>query len=391
MPGQFYLSHLCLFPLLLRLAELGASTVGELRKLSLAKLQSTLGVKTGQQLFRMARGKDERKVQVDHVRKTVSAEVNYGIRFSSWREAETFLGQLSDEVAERLQKVGKRGRSITLKLMVRADGAAEETSKFLGHGVCDNLSRSSQLLTGTDSADTILREVISLAKAGGIEPDRWRGVGVSVARLDDKGEANQSLLKFLTKGKKEVGEKRENKSMDNPHLISIKPKVKSLTEDPKLQNDFYEDGEERPDPSFLAALPPDLRAEVEAQFAPKSGEAHELYRMLEQNGPHESLKISQSNASVERKGLSSVESETSTSKNLKPMASASPNCTEVDPQFMAEMPADIREELEEHQRERKRTKEMEELESKQRKINEIESVSPAEASFSQLDPEVLMT
>ena len=150
------------------MAELGASTVGELRKLSLAKLQSTLGVKTGQQLFRMARGKDERKVQVDHVRKTVSAEVNYGIRFSSWREAETFLGQLSDEVAERLQKVGKRGRSITLKLMVRADGAAEETSKFLGHGVCDNLSRSSQLLTGTDSADTILREVISLAKAGGL-------------------------------------------------------------------------------------------------------------------------------------------------------------------------------------------------------------------------------
>ena len=113
--------------------------------------------------------------------------------------------------------------------------------------------------------------------------------------------------------------------------------------------------------------------------------------MLEQNGPHESLKISQSNASAERKGLSSVESETSTSKNLKPMASASPNCTEVDPQFMAEMPADIREELEEHHRERKRTKEMEELESKQRKINEIESVSPAEASFSQLDPEVLMT
>ena len=165
----------------------------------------------------------------------------------------------------------------------------------------------------------------------------------------------------------------------------------SLTEDPKLQNDFYEDGEERPHPSFLAALPPDLRAEVEAQFAPKSGEAHEIYRMLEQNGPHESLKISQSNASVERKGLSSMESETSTSKNLKPMASASPNCTEVDPQFMAEMPADIREELEEHQRERKRTKEMEELESKQRKINEIESVSPAEASFSQLDPEVLMT
>ena len=84
------------------------STVGELRKLSLSKLQSSLGAKTGQHLFKMARGRDERKVQVEHVRKTVSAEVNYGIRFASWREAETFLGQLAGEVAERLQKVNRQ-------------------------------------------------------------------------------------------------------------------------------------------------------------------------------------------------------------------------------------------------------------------------------------------
>ena len=84
------------------------STVGELRKLSLSKLQSSLWAKTGQHLFKMARGRDERKVQVEHVRKTVSAEVNYGIRFASWREAETFLGQLAGEVAERLQKVIKK-------------------------------------------------------------------------------------------------------------------------------------------------------------------------------------------------------------------------------------------------------------------------------------------
>ena len=95
-----------LYPFLQRLAALGASTVGELRQISLPKLQSGLGAKTGQQLFNMARGRDERKVQVEHVRKTVSAEVNYGIRFASWSEAETFLGQLAGEVADRLQKVG---------------------------------------------------------------------------------------------------------------------------------------------------------------------------------------------------------------------------------------------------------------------------------------------
>jgi len=53
---------------------------------------------------------------------------------------------------------------------------------------------------------------------------------------------------------------------------------------------------------------------------------------------------------------------------------------------MAEMPADIREELEEHQRERKRLKAKEEERSN---VKEEERLSPAEASFSQLDPEVL--
>ena len=106
LPGQFkLLSYFYIFLMLQRLAALGASTVGELRQISLPKLQSSLGAKTGQHLFKMARGRDERKVQVEHVRKTVSAEVNYGIRFASWSEAETFLGQLAGEVADRLQKV----------------------------------------------------------------------------------------------------------------------------------------------------------------------------------------------------------------------------------------------------------------------------------------------
>ena len=40
-----------------------------------------------------------------------------------------------------MPQVGRRGRTVTLKLMARAEGAPEETSKFLGHGICDSLSR----------------------------------------------------------------------------------------------------------------------------------------------------------------------------------------------------------------------------------------------------------
>ena len=286
--------------------------------------------------------------------------------------------------------MGKKGRSITLKLMVRADGADIETSKFLGHGVCDNLSRSSQLLTGTDSAELILKEVVSLAKAVGIDSDQWRGVGVSISRLEDRGEANQSLLRFLTKGKKEAGRGGKEKLVSNnaEEVDDLKDSLaEHLVEQTVFDSHSKDADEGKPDPGFLAALPPDLRAEVEAEWRQSRREAQsaeELVRIQEQNCLNKRLDTVQStlNESVERKGTSSlsleVESSCSKSKELQPQK-ASPTSTQFDPQFMAEMPADIREELEEHQRERKRLK-----------VKEAERLSPAEASFPQLDPEVLI-
>ena len=164
-----------------RLQAMGAATVGQLAGLSLARLQEVLGAKTGQNLYSMARGRDDRGIELEQViltflivliilifqvRKTVSAEVNYGIRFSSWPEAETFLGQLAAEVSSRLRALARKGRGVTLKLMVRAAGAPQQTSKFLGHGVCDSLSKSTVLRTATSCPEVILREMSSLARCG---------------------------------------------------------------------------------------------------------------------------------------------------------------------------------------------------------------------------------
>lgn len=64
------------------------------------------------------RGIDDRELTFGHVRKSVSAEVNYGIRFQSQEEAEKFLHQLSCEVKNRLQEIQMKTKCITLKLMV---------------------------------------------------------------------------------------------------------------------------------------------------------------------------------------------------------------------------------------------------------------------------------
>lgn len=55
-------------------------------------------------------------------------------------DVERFLSELSGEVQNRLKAIGKRGRTIALKLKVRQDGASRTTAKFMGKRllICSN-------------------------------------------------------------------------------------------------------------------------------------------------------------------------------------------------------------------------------------------------------------
>lgn len=86
-------------------------------------LQSELGKKGGETIQEQARGIDKRPLNFDHERKSVSADVNYGIRFNTQKEALNFLESLSTEVHTRLTETGMRARCLTLKLLVRAKDA----------------------------------------------------------------------------------------------------------------------------------------------------------------------------------------------------------------------------------------------------------------------------
>lgn len=65
-----------------KLASLGIKTCGDLQCMAMAKLQKEFGPKTGQMLYRFCRGLDDRPVRTEKERKSVSAEINYGIRFT---------------------------------------------------------------------------------------------------------------------------------------------------------------------------------------------------------------------------------------------------------------------------------------------------------------------
>lgn len=68
-----------------KLKLMGVTTCGQLQEIPQSTLQKEFGPKTGLSLYRGCRGQDDRLIKTNQERKSVSAEVNYGIRFKSVR------------------------------------------------------------------------------------------------------------------------------------------------------------------------------------------------------------------------------------------------------------------------------------------------------------------
>nr|XP_045003674.1 DNA repair protein REV1 isoform X7 [Jaculus jaculus] len=166
-----------------KLASLGIKTCGDLQYMTMAKLQKEFGPKTGQMLYRFCRGLDDRPVRTEKERKSVSAEINYGIRFTQPKEAEAFLLSLSEEIQRRLEAAGMKGKRLTLKIMVRKPGAPIETAKYGGHGICDNIARTVTLDQATDSAKIIGKATLNMFHTMKLNISDMRGVGIQVNQL----------------------------------------------------------------------------------------------------------------------------------------------------------------------------------------------------------------
>ncbi|XP_029651504.1 DNA repair protein REV1-like isoform X1 [Octopus sinensis] len=210
-----------------KLQHLSVETCEDLQKIPLVKLQQSFGQKTGQMLYNSCRGIDNRRLELEHNRKSVSAEINYGIRFTKESDMEDFLLNLSGEVERRLKNVNKRGKSITLKLMVRREDAPLETAKYMGHGLCNNISRAMSVAIATDNAARIARECMTLFKALHLPVNSLRGVGITIQRLEDTAPARHhtgdstktsSILQFTkampTPNQKEEEEQQQQQTQN---------------------------------------------------------------------------------------------------------------------------------------------------------------------------------
>ncbi|KAG7220961.1 hypothetical protein INR49_010210 [Caranx melampygus] len=296
-----------------KLAAIGVRSCGDLQQVPLSQLQKKFGPRTGQTLFRFCRGLDDRPVRYEKERKTVSAEMNYNIRFTRIDEAECFLTNLSMEVQKRLQEAGVRGRRVTLKVMVRKVGAPLEPAKYGGHGICDNLARTVMLAQSTDSGQLIASAVIKLFHAMKLQVQDLRGVGIQVQLLegnhsvpqDSTGSRTRSIKEMLLgqgmsarshkRGAADTSTHQENTSSttapspgSSPHPLSPPEPVPGTSKDqqacrrtPKHSRTRLNLSIEVPSPSqvdrsVLEALPAELREQVEQSWTNRDGRQNNL-------------------------------------------------------------------------------------------------------------------
>ncbi|KYQ48769.1 DNA repair protein REV1 [Trachymyrmex zeteki] len=187
-----------------KLHKMNVHICKDLQKISLGVLQKEFGKKLGEQLYKMCRGLDDTKLNLEYVRKSVSAEVNYGIRFQNNGDAIDFLSELSVEVCNRLTAARAKGRCITLKLMIRAEEAPKETAKFMGHGLCNYITKSKNLIAAVDDISIIKKEVINIWNQLHLIPEDMRGIGIQISRLEicKTKQVKSSLINFFNKTKK---------------------------------------------------------------------------------------------------------------------------------------------------------------------------------------------
>ncbi|KAL3962078.1 hypothetical protein ACCO45_003601 [Purpureocillium lilacinum] len=253
-----------------KLEELGVKFVKDIREVSRERLTSALGPKTGEKLAEYARGIDRSEVGEQPPRKSVSAEVNWGIRFISQPEAEEFVYNLCKELEKRLLAEQVKGKHLTMKIMRRSLDAPLDPAKHLGHGRCDTFNKSSTFGVATHSYEVIGKEAVSILRSFNLERSqgllRRRNMRRWSKSMNQRVRRNEALS---------VGVDDDPITEDplTPRKLKVHPAMalsRASAGDAKANTPLNVSGTQfiipsNADPAVLAELPSDIRSKLMAQ------------------------------------------------------------------------------------------------------------------------------
>ena len=272
-----------------KLRQAGFEKVSDIQNGSKVALQRIMGEKAGALAYDHAFGHDKRMVTPSRGgtdRKSVGAEVNWGVRFDSDADAENFLKSIADQVGDRLAKLNMRGGNVTLKIKKRREGA-QEPRKFLGMGICDSLTRS-VTVNRVQCAESIFECALPLLRSLRIPFGDIRGVGLSVSKLEKASDEAQgkragridAFAKPLDKAEHDVGvpKLRDMQAVDGKKAGRIDAFAKPLARSHeqaeqarvKMQS-MYRVQPDAIDESVLAELPLDIQREIRREYGLAQG------------------------------------------------------------------------------------------------------------------------
>ncbi|KAF8553775.1 DNA repair protein [Imleria badia] len=264
--------------------KIGATNLGELMTRSKAQLCEALGKGTGETLYKAVRGIDDRKLESDKPRKSVSCDINYGIRFENNEQAKEFVYRMAEEVARRLDSISMRGRLLSLKILKRDPSAPKEAPKFMGHGLCESFNKQTALANAhgqaTSNSNDIGDHAWRLLKSWSFDPAELRGIGIHIQKLEDSrtGDVGQAKLPFQATDRKPVskGPAPPRPELDDTPELVIQPpssQGEPITVDAPVQKYDHQVGLpslSQLDMEVLEALPEEIRKELEDEYLRRS-------------------------------------------------------------------------------------------------------------------------
>ncbi len=155
-----------------RLKELGIVKIGDLLAFSLEKLEKSFGSAGSRWLYDSARGLDDSPVAPFHPSKSVGHETTFEQDTADPLLIRQTLAWLSEKSCYRLRRLGKKARTVTLKL--RYDDF-------------QTLTRA-KTLPATHEEAVVLHTAEELFKEAEVRKRRIRLLGVSLSKFEEEGE-----------------------------------------------------------------------------------------------------------------------------------------------------------------------------------------------------------
>ncbi|KAJ1886622.1 deoxycytidyl transferase, partial [Coemansia sp. IMI 209127] len=224
-------------------------SVADIREASLEQLKAICGEKTALTLYAYSCGVDNRVLESDQLRQAFGADIGWGVRFSNQNEAEDFVNRMAHEVCRSMAAAGRTGGSVSLKIKRRQEGQGKP-GKFLGHGICDNLSKSGSLPQMTNDPSRIAPLCIRLLHQISVDPLDIRGVGIQVQKLNTNDGA-ADIGELLTKSKRNASEANPKNGQYSPELLPSASQI---------------------DVNVLQELPESIRSELQAAYKSKGSD-----------------------------------------------------------------------------------------------------------------------